>query len=154
MKTIAIIGGGFSGTLTAVNLARLSDHALRVVIWNVTRHRIAASIHDTITDALDCGRLKIVRGAIQKLIPDENQITVLLHGDDGNACTRSGQLVINCTGPQSRFSQTGLPLFDNLLRKGLVQSDELDMGIELDEQFAAVTAEGMPARMLYHSYRP
>jgi uncharacterized NAD(P)/FAD-binding protein YdhS len=34
MKTVAIIGGGFCGTLTAVNLARLSADSLRVVLVN------------------------------------------------------------------------------------------------------------------------
>jgi uncharacterized NAD(P)/FAD-binding protein YdhS len=37
MKTIAIIGGGFCGTMTAVNLARLCDHPLRVVVINAKR---------------------------------------------------------------------------------------------------------------------
>ena len=34
MRSIAIIGGGFSGTMTAVNLARLSDIPLRVLLIN------------------------------------------------------------------------------------------------------------------------
>ncbi len=34
MDTIAIIGGGFSGTMTAVNLARLSSRPLRVCLIN------------------------------------------------------------------------------------------------------------------------
>jgi uncharacterized NAD(P)/FAD-binding protein YdhS len=34
VKTVAIIGGGFCGTLTAVNLARLSKHPLRVILVN------------------------------------------------------------------------------------------------------------------------
>ncbi|MEO2091507.1 MAG: FAD/NAD(P)-binding protein, partial [Gemmataceae bacterium] len=34
MHTIAIIGGGFSGTMTAVNLARLSTRPLRVCLIN------------------------------------------------------------------------------------------------------------------------
>ena len=37
MKTIVIIGGGFCGTMTAVNLSRLSDRPLRVVIINTRR---------------------------------------------------------------------------------------------------------------------
>ncbi len=34
MKTVAIIGGGFSGTMTAVNLARLAKAPLRIVLIN------------------------------------------------------------------------------------------------------------------------
>ncbi len=34
MKTIVIIGGGFCGTITAVNLARFSESPLRVVLVN------------------------------------------------------------------------------------------------------------------------
>ena len=34
MKTVVIVGGGFCGTLTAVNLARLSTDPLRIVIVN------------------------------------------------------------------------------------------------------------------------
>jgi uncharacterized NAD(P)/FAD-binding protein YdhS len=34
VETIAIIGGGFSGTMTAVNLARLGTHPLRVCLIN------------------------------------------------------------------------------------------------------------------------
>ncbi|HWC89410.1 MAG TPA: FAD/NAD(P)-binding protein, partial [Pirellulales bacterium] len=34
MKTIAIIGGGFSGTTAAVNLARFSESPLRVCVIN------------------------------------------------------------------------------------------------------------------------
>ena len=37
MQTIAIVGGGFSGTMTAVNLSRMCDHSLRVVIVNSLR---------------------------------------------------------------------------------------------------------------------
>ena len=34
MKTVAIVGGGFCGTLTAVNLVRLSTASLRVILIN------------------------------------------------------------------------------------------------------------------------
>jgi uncharacterized NAD(P)/FAD-binding protein YdhS len=39
--------------------------------WNVTRHRIAVSIHNKITDTLDSGRLQVIRGNIEKLVPGE-----------------------------------------------------------------------------------
>lgn len=34
MQTVAIIGGGFSGTMTAVNLARLSNHSVGIALIN------------------------------------------------------------------------------------------------------------------------
>ncbi len=58
-------------------------------------------------------------------------------------------LVINCTGPQPRFSQTDLPLFGNLLERGLVRTDPLDMGIEVDDNFACLDADGVVTRRLF-----
>lgn len=34
MRTIAIVGGGFSGTMAAINLARLTTSPLRIVLIN------------------------------------------------------------------------------------------------------------------------
>lgn len=131
---------------TAEKQEFLSRHASD---WNVTRHRIAVSIHDTVTDALDCGRLQVVAGTIERLVPNEQSIEIVLRDADGNESSQSGDLVINCTGPQSQFSQTGLPLFDNLLRKKLVCSDELDLGIQVDSDFAVIGGDGKPSRLLY-----
>lgn len=117
--------------------------------WNVTRHRIAVSIHDTITDALDSGRLKVVPGTIDQLVSAEESLRVVLHDSEGNELTQAGDLVINCTGPQARFSQTKLPLFENLLEKGLVCSDELDLGILADDDFAVIEGNGNPSQTLF-----
>jgi uncharacterized NAD(P)/FAD-binding protein YdhS len=117
--------------------------------WNVIRHRIAVAIHNKITDALDSGRLQVIRGTIVKLVPGELHIDVILQDGNGQQSSHSGDLIINCTGPQSRFSQTGLPLFDSLLATGLVSSDELDMGIRVDEDFAAIDGDGQSSRLLY-----
>ena len=52
-KHIAIVGGGFSGVMTAVNLARLSTHPLQVTVVNDRRPagRGIASGAATPTDA-------------------------------------------------------------------------------------------------------
>ncbi len=118
-------------------------------LWNVTRHRIAAAIHNKITDALDTGKLRVIRGTIEGLIPGEQRIEVVLRDSDGGEIVESGDLIINCTGPQAHFSQTGLPLFDNLLSKGLVSTDDLDMGIEVDDDFATLNEDGEASTLLY-----
>lgn len=124
----------------------LSQHA---PTWNVTRHRIAVSIHEKLTDQLDCGALKLLRGSIETIAPNDEDIEVVLRTDTDEPTTLRGDLVINCTGPQSYFSKTGLPLFDNLLEKGLVCSDPLDMGILVDDDFAAIGSDGASAHQLF-----
>ena len=118
-------------------------------LWNVTRHRIAASIHDVITDALDSGRLTLKSGTIQRLAPNEENIEVVLHDQQDNSFSEFGDLVINCTGPQSSFSNAGITLFDNLLEKGLVCSDDLDMGLQVDDRFAVIESTGEPSRWMF-----
>jgi uncharacterized NAD(P)/FAD-binding protein YdhS len=118
-------------------------------LWNVTRHRIAVSIHEKITDALDSGRLKLKKGTIERLAPNEETIEVILSDREGNETSESGDLVINCTGPQSSFSAAGIPLFENLLGKGLVCSDELDMGLQVNEQFAVIEESGQPSDWMF-----
>lgn len=124
----------------------LAQHAAR---WNVTRHRIAASIHETITEALDCGRLRICTGAIERVHPTDRSIDVETRDSNGRQAKLSGDFVINCTGPQSQFSQTPLPLFESLLESGLVCCDPLDMGIVVDDDFAVIGRDQQPSTFLY-----
>jgi uncharacterized NAD(P)/FAD-binding protein YdhS len=120
-----------------------------VANWNRLRHRIAQSIHSRVTDAFDEGRLDLVSGTIESLAPNEQDIEVHYVDVDGQSATIAGDLVINCTGPRSRFSQAGVPLFNELLEKGLVRSDELDMGIEVDEDFSVIAADGSTSTFIH-----
>lgn len=124
----------------------LSQYATR---WNVIRHRIAASIHERVTDSLDCGQLSIIASTIISLAAGDDGIDVGLQDSDGHARSVRGDLVINCTGPQSQFTKCNVPLFDHLLGRELVVPDDLDMGIQVDENFAVIDAEGQPSRFLY-----
>lgn len=116
--------------------------------WNVTRHRIAQSIHERLTQAIEEGRLRIVRGTVTTVEGGENGVRVALESE-GVRETLAAGLAINCTGPQSQFSATDVPLFQNLLRRGLVRPDPLDMGIEVDEDLAAIDREGRASDCLF-----
>ena len=117
--------------------------------WNVIRHRIAQSIHDRVTDSLDCGQLTILAGFIESIVAGDDGIEVKIKNTAGQSESVRGDLVINCTGPQSQFSKTDLPLFRKLLDRGLVQPDELDMGIQVDESFATIGGDGKASTLLY-----
>ena len=118
-------------------------------IWNVVRHRIAQSIHERVTDQLDNGQLELLRGNIQHLAPQEEGIEVHYKCDNGHEKSVRGDLVVNCTGPQLRFSTCDVPLYQNLLKRGLIQSDELDMGLKVNENFAAIESNDEASEILY-----
>jgi uncharacterized NAD(P)/FAD-binding protein YdhS len=117
--------------------------------WNSIRHRIAVPIHQRVTDALDAGRLEIVEGAIQSLAAREDRLDVRLKDPSGSERVVGADLVINCTGPQSRISRTESPLLQNVMQGGLVRPDELDMGIEVDDDFRVIGANGKTSNIIY-----
>lgn len=122
--------------------------------WNVMRHRIAQPIHRQVTTAINEGRLKISRGSITRLEPHGSHIRVRL--DSPAALETNGThpsmfeaaLVINCTGPQTRFSATHSRLLRNLLSRGVVQPDAMDMGVHIDGEFVAMDTDGKASPFL------
>lgn len=116
--------------------------------WNITRHRIAQSIHEQLTQAIEAGRLRVARGTVTTVEGGDSGVRVVLESEGQRNALNAG-LAINCTGPQSQFSATDVPLIQNLLRRGLVRPDPLDMGIEVDEDLAAIDREGRPSACLF-----
>jgi len=116
--------------------------------WNVTRHRIAQEIHQRITAAAADGRLQIVKGRIAGLAPAGTRVKVTVEDSSGSRLQLEGGLVVNCTGPDLGFSGSAPPLFRNLLERGLVAVDELDMGLRAEADFSVVDGAGNPSRLL------
>ncbi len=54
----------------------------------------------------------------------------------------SGDLVINATGPSTRFTATRSVLLRNLLRRGVVAPDADDMGVHVDPDHTVVDRDG------------
>ncbi|MDR3404287.1 MAG: FAD/NAD(P)-binding protein [Chthoniobacter sp.] len=112
--------------------------------WNVLRHRIAPEIHAQIASAELTGQLQVHAAGILRVAAAENRVRVFL--SNGNAI--DGDLVINATGPQSRFSATRSALLQNLLRRGLITCDDLDMGVRVDADHTVIEREGGRSRLL------
>ncbi|MBI1312014.1 hydroxyacylglutathione hydrolase [bacterium] len=117
--------------------------------WNVIRHRIAQPIHQSLTEALTSSRLRVVRGSITELSDCQQNVGVNVKCLDGVDRTFEGSLVINCTGPNAGFSQSTLPLFQNLLQRGLIRPDELDMGIDVGPDFTVTGRDGENSSFLF-----
>lgn len=117
--------------------------------WNVIRHRIAQPIHQRLTEAITEGQVRIQKGNILKLEEAGEDVAVTWENRLGERQTQSGGLVINCTGPSAGFSDTGVPLFQNLLSRGLIRPDELDMGIDVGAEFEVIDREGRHSDCLF-----
>jgi uncharacterized NAD(P)/FAD-binding protein YdhS len=118
------------------------QHAAR---WNVMRHRIAPEIHAQITNAQLTGQLRVHAGGIERVeAAGPQQVKVHL----SNGTSESGDLVINATGPQTRFTATQSPLLQNLLRRGLVSPDAMDMGVRVDPDHTVIAADGERSKVL------
>ncbi|MEM8953854.1 MAG: FAD/NAD(P)-binding protein [Verrucomicrobiota bacterium] len=113
--------------------------------WNVRRHRIAPQVHDRITDAIHREQLKIIKGTVAQLAKAGSRITVSLQ--DQNSLM--GDVVINCTGPKTRFSTIQAPLIQNLLAGGLAHPDEMDMGLKVTDDLAVIDAAGNRSNLLF-----
>ncbi len=116
--------------------------------WNVVRHRIAPSIHQTITAAVTSGRITTTAANITGLRAAGQKITVDLQPSGGAASSLTADLVINGTGPQTRFSATHSPLLRALLKRGLAQADAADMGLKIAPDFTVIQKDDQPSPYL------
>ncbi|HEY5316274.1 MAG TPA: FAD/NAD(P)-binding protein [Pirellulales bacterium] len=121
-------------------------HAAR---WNVTRHRIAQQIHQRLSTAIADGALRVVKGSICGLHGTGQGVGVVVEHAPGRQRTIEAGLVINCTGPCASFSAVAAPLLQKLLGSGRVQVDALDMGVEIEADFAVVEPDGSRSSCLY-----
>lgn len=128
-----------------LSLAEKSEFARKdAARWNVLRHRIAPEIHAQITSAQLTGQLQVHAATIESLEAEGDRIRVMLAG--GKSLT--GNLVINATGPQTRFSATRSRLLQNLIASGMIAPDAMDMGVRVDPDHTAVTSDGQRSDVL------
>jgi uncharacterized NAD(P)/FAD-binding protein YdhS len=117
------------------------DHAAR---WNVLRHRIAPEIFAQVTTAQLTGQLRVHAAGIERLEAAGKQVRVHLSGGQ----VLAGDLVINGTGPQTRFSKTSSVLLGNLLRSGLAAPDDMEMGVRVDADHTVIGRDGQRSKIL------
>lgn len=112
--------------------------------WNVFRHRIAPNIHAQITGSQLTGQLQIHAAGIERVEASGRQVVVYLDNGESHA----GGLVINATGPATKLTASGSLLLQNLLRRGLVAPDEMDMGLRIDPDHTVISRQAERSRWL------
>ena len=112
--------------------------------WNIMRHRIAPEIHAQVTGSQLTGQLQVHSANIVGVEAEGGKVKVNLEGKP----SLTGDLVINATGPQTRFSASKSILLGKLLERGLISPDEMDMGIRIAEDHTVVTKDGNESEVL------
>ncbi|EPX64843.1 hypothetical protein D187_000265 [Cystobacter fuscus DSM 2262] len=119
-------------------------------LWDVHRHRMAASVADTLAQLRRAGVLHVHAGRLrgfQMLEEGWVEARARPRGVVFEATFRV-QHVINCTGPDCSFSR-GQPLLRSLLESGLARRDALGLGLSTDEGGALLDGQGQPSAVLF-----
>jgi uncharacterized NAD(P)/FAD-binding protein YdhS len=116
--------------------------------WNVTRHRIAPEIHQQLRNAVESGRLELIKGRLLECVETGDGMKIWVQGDKGKRAIEAGA-VINCTGPKESYVPTESTLFKNLFFHGLISPDAMNMGINVAPNFAVVDREGNSSDVLF-----
>lgn len=105
--------------------------------WDVHRHRIAPHVAQQLHDMIAAGRLEIVAGRIADVHGTGNGLEVEIRRRRGSPGRRSFAFAINCTGPLGGIARTRDPMLRGMLDDGLVEPDQLGIGLAVDEQSRA-----------------
>lgn len=108
------------------------------VYWDVHRHRLAPSVAASLQDAILSHRLIISAGRISSVIEhaDHVDVSVRPRGKNTQTIVKVGA-VINCTGPNSNIASSEDDLVARLLKRGFLKQDELRLGVEIEDNYAA-----------------
>jgi uncharacterized NAD(P)/FAD-binding protein YdhS len=103
-------------------------------LWGVARHRLPTYIHDKIQELQRNQHLQIIKGKLLNLEEEQPLKIKVSYWDKKNKKENYIWVnrVINCTGPNTDISQSNNSLIYNLYQKGLIQNDQLRLGILTD----------------------
>jgi len=116
--------------------------------WNVVRHRIAPEVHQRLENALAQGRLEIIKGRLRDSAEAQDKLKISVATAGGGRVLEVGA-VINCTGPKESYVPSESKLLNNLFTRGLVQPDEMNMGIQVNPNFSVVSRDSGEAEILF-----
>ncbi|HUQ11021.1 MAG TPA: FAD/NAD(P)-binding protein [Steroidobacteraceae bacterium] len=134
--------------LDATQRTRFQRHAR--ALWDVHRHRVPAGPLAAVHSLSRRGVLEVHAGRILEANAADDAVEVIWR-PRGSQRTRAWLVdrVVNCTGP-GRVSQHADPLVQSLLSNGLMRTDALDVGIDVDHDGRVIARDGRAIERLYY----
>jgi uncharacterized NAD(P)/FAD-binding protein YdhS len=117
--------------------------------WEVHRHRAAPQAYAALESLMKQGRVVVSAGRLRSLRPAvAGLVAQVLPRGGQEPLELSVSAAINCTGPDTELARIADPLIASLREAGLIACDRLGLGLECDEQGAAIGSTGAPALWL------
>ena len=130
---IAIIGGGASGVIAAIQLIRHSRARLEIVFIEPRANLL-----------LHSGRIAEASVANDSRF----RVRVALRGGRDDLSLEVAR-ILNCTGPSSNLHDSPPPLIQNLLESQIARTDSLALGLLTDEDGALLGPSGAASNVLF-----
>ena len=103
--------------------------------WDVHRHRIATDVAARMKELVGSGQLEVVAGRVRAMREVHGGVEVeVARRGSGKIETRTFDTVVNCTGPLGAMARTANPILMQMLSDGLVQVDQLGIGLAVDDR--------------------
>ena len=103
--------------------------------WDVHRHRIAPEVAATVARLVSEGRLEIMAGRIVSATDTGSGLEVGIRRRGASEPRQmTFDFAFNCTGPLHVIEHTRDPLLRSLLDAGMARPDQLNIGLEVDQQ--------------------
>jgi uncharacterized NAD(P)/FAD-binding protein YdhS len=96
--------------------------------WNVARHRMPPECEKVLHVLIGEGKLEILKGRLKNIETVDEKFNIKFSQID-DIKDVSVDAIINCIGSESNFARVEFPLVKNLVAKGLIKTDELNLGI-------------------------
>lgn len=111
--------------------------------WDVHRHRLAPSVHQRLQRMQRTGQIQQVAARLLRCERDAGGARLTIRERrSGEVRALAAGTVVNCTGPVFDLRRVQLPLFRQLHADGLLRPDALGLGIDIDERYQVVDAQG------------
>jgi uncharacterized NAD(P)/FAD-binding protein YdhS len=118
--------------------------------WDIHRHRMAPVIAERMEALIASGDLRVEAGSLVSLraVPGGVDAVLRLRGQQ-EPVVRRYAAVVNCASLQGDPDHADDGLIADLRGRGLLRPDPLRLGLDVDESFRTVGAEGAPTPGLY-----
>lgn len=97
--------------------------------WGVARHRAPSQSMSVFNNLKSSGQLELIKGRISDIKVSDLGFQIAYSNKHSNQQTLHTQLIINCTGPESDYSQLKSPLVQYLVTNQIISADAIKYGI-------------------------